>query len=405
MNIGYLIPEYPGQTHSFFWREIEALQQRHGHRVKVFSTRLPAEPVYHDWTDQAPADYLYPIGFLKLVSLVPALASAFPKLISDRDTRRILRNPRNLALFVMAMQLGRFCHRHEIEHLHIHSCANAALIGALLNQVSGLPYSLVLHGPIHYFGPYQFYKWRRAAFAIAITKRLQSEVAELFPERTGDILVAPMGVDVDQFHPKGRDSVGVSDVWRWFSCGRLNRGKGYDVLLKAIRILVQDSDLPPFRVDIAGEDEQGGKGYRATLAEEIKTAELNDIVCLRGAIEQKQVQKSLQRADGFVLASREEALGVAYMEAMACGLPTIGTNTGGVAELINDGKDGLLVSPGDEVALAHAMRRVMLDGNLRIALSKSARHRVVTQFDSARSADVLASALERVGISKKSILR
>ena len=48
-RIAVLIPEFPGQTHSFFWREIEALQSDHGIAAQIVSTRLAPKPVWHDW--------------------------------------------------------------------------------------------------------------------------------------------------------------------------------------------------------------------------------------------------------------------------------------------------------------------------------------------------------------------
>ena len=98
-------------------------------------------------------------------------------------------------------------------------------------------------------------------------------------------------------------------------------------------------------------------------------------------------------AGGFVLASRAEPLGVAYMEAMACGLPTVGTAAGGVPELIDSGRDGLLVPPEDPEALAGAMISIMSDGELRSALSHHGRSRIVDHFGASRSADALAVAL------------
>ena len=117
------------------------------------------------------------------------------------------------------------------------------------------------------------------------------------------------------------------------------------------------------------------------------------MVELLGSVTQESVRDELQSADGFVLASRHEPLGVAYMEAMACELPVIGTDAGGVGELITQGRDGLLVPPGDVPALADAMDRLMADPVLRRLLGTAARGRIVADFGSRRSADALAAAL------------
>ena len=141
------------------------------------------------------------------------------------------------------------------------------------------------------------------------------------------------------------------------------------------------------------QDEHAGTGYHRDLDAMIAGAELGEVVQLLGSVTQETVRDELQSADGFVLASRHEPLGVAYMEAMACELPVIGTDAGGVRELITQGKDGLLVPPGNAEVLADAMLRLMEDHGLRHALGAAARQRVVADFSSRRSADALATAL------------
>ncbi|MFD2816974.1 glycosyltransferase [Paracoccus aerius] len=179
----------------------------------------------------------------------------------------------------------------------------------------------------------------------------------------------------------------------WFCCARLNRVKGHETLIEAAGLLrARHPDLP-FRVRIAGEDEQGGTGYHRDLDAVLSAAGLGDIVALLGSVTQADVRDELQAADGFVLASRHEPLGVAYMEAMACELPVIGTEAGGVRELITQGQDGLLVPPDDALALALAMFRLMENPDLRRTVGTAARRRIVEGFSSRRSADALAAAL------------
>lgn len=387
-GIGILIPEYPGQTHSFFWREISALRAEQGRRVQVFSTRAPAQPVAHDWVAEAPATYLYPPPATDLAPVLAALAGKLPRFLADPANRAVMRRPRAWALLVMAVRLGRLCRAAGIGHLHVHSCADAALVAALCNRLYGLPYSLVLHGPLIYFGGDQAYKWQHAAFAFAITRRLRGEVLEAMPWfDEARLAVVPMGVDTTVFAPAPAAAARDDGAgFKWFSCGRLVPGKGFDVVIKAASLLRQAVPELPFSIEVAGEDADQGAGYHRDLDAAITAAELAATVRLLGAIPQERVLSALQGSDGFVLASREEALGVAYMEAMACGLPTVGTRTGGVPELIEDGRNGFLVTVDDAPALAAAMRRVMEDPDLGARLSRAARDTVVSEFSAARSA-------------------
>ena len=392
-RIAVLIPEFPGQTHSFFWREIEALQSDHGIAAQIVSTRLAPKPVWHDWVEQAQAVQLYPVPRAELARLLPVLAPALPRLATDPDIRRLLRQPKAWAFVLMALRLARICRARGLSHLHVHSCANFALIAALCHRIAGIPYSLVLHGPLVDYGPEQPFKWKGAAFVFVITETLRGQVAQVMPAMMDKVRVVPMGVNTDLFGPPALPRPDAPKPFTWFCCARLNRVKGHATLIAAAGLLRARHPDRSFRIRIAGEDEQGGTGYRRDLEAAIAAAGLGGVVELLGSVTQESVRDELQSADGFVLASRHEPLGVAYMEAMACELPVIGTDAGGVGELITQGRDGLLVPPGDVPALADAMDRLMADPVLRRSLGTAARGRIVADFGSRRSADALAAAL------------
>lgn len=392
-KIAVLIPEFPGQTHSFFWREIEALDAFHGIGAQIVSTRLAPKPVWHDWVEQAGAIQLYPVPKAELARLLPDLARTLPRLAADPDIRRILRQPKAWAFVLMALRLARICRARGLSHLHVHSCANFALIAALCHRISGIPYSLVLHGPLSDYGPDQPFKWKDAAFVFVITETLRAAVAQVMPAMMDKVRVVPMGVNTDQFSPPAAPRPDSPDPFLWLSCGRLNRIKGYDILIEAASILHRRHPMLDFRIRIAGEDDHGGTGYRREVEAALARSDVSDRITLLGSINQVLLRQELDAADGFVLPSRNEALGVAYMEAMACELPVIGTDAGGVKELITHGRDGLLVPPENPHALADAMERLMDDPTLRRTLGKAARQRIVADFSARRSADALAAAL------------
>ena len=88
---------------------------------------------------------------------------------------------------------------------------------------------------------------------------------------------------------------------------------------------------------------------------------------------------------------------VALMEAMSSGVPTIGTAAGGVAELIADGRDGVLVPPGDAGALADAIGALADDPDRAIRLGRAGRARVVEGFGAGRGAQTLIDAVGHSG--------
>jgi len=387
-KLGYLVPQFPGQTHIFFWREIAELEAR-GIEVHLFSTRPPPPGlIAHDWSAAAIARTTY-LGRADLLAGLAALPHLpYAELLRERGAWR------DIALSIPAAQrLIRECHARGITHVHVHSCGRAALLAAIAKRMGGPDYSLTLHGPLSDYGPAQGFKWRHATFATIITEKLRAEMLEDLPGDLPDrLLIQPMGVDTDVLAPAGPYiPVQPGAPLRIFSCGRLNIVKGHQDLMAALRLLLdQGRDV---QLAIAGEDDAGGSGYRHVLAAKVAELGLVNNVRLLGAIDAETVKAHIQAAHIFALASWHEPLGVALMEAMSCAIPTIGTNAGGVPELIRDGIDGVLVPPKDPAALAAAIAALADDPARATALAAAGRARIVTGFHSGRGADMLIGAI------------
>ncbi len=396
LRIGYIVPQFPGQTHIFFWREIRALEAM-GHEVHVFSTRKPPRRlISHDWSDRAIARTTY----LGRVDPLPA-AVALAKLSAKGLPLWMLRQGPGFArdaLITMAAaeRLRREAAARGLDHIHAHSCGRVALIACFAHLMGGPRYSLTLHGPLSDYGPGQRVKWRHASFATIITRKILAEIEETLagslPDRR---VIRPMGVDTDKLQRRtpyqppehGRPI-------RIFTCGRLNVVKGHQDLMAATRqLLDQGVDV---RVEIAGEDDDGGTGYRIELEETLKRLRLQDHVKLLGAIDAGEVKDKLEEAHLFVLASWHEPLGVAYMEAMSMGVPTIGTDAGGVAELITDGSTGYLVEPKNPGMLARTIRSLVGDPDALMRLSEAGRQHIVENFRASLGAEVLVEEIERL---------
>lgn len=396
MRLGYLVPEFPGQTHIFFWREISELKKL-GVEVQLISTRLPdASIISHSWSDEAVRQTLY----LKRLGLGDAF-KAFRSLpvLAQRELREMMmRSSKQARIDIMlslplAGKLLRECARRGIEHVHVHSCGRAALIAAMANKIGGLSYSLTLHGPLQDYGPLQDFKWRHARFATVITNKLKGEVeTELAGNLPDRLIVQPMGVDTERL---SRDTpyqpFDQSQKLRIFACGRLHIVKGHQVLIDAVGIL-RDRGFD-VQARIAGQDDQQGAGFRNVLAEQIERLGLGQNVELLGAIDELEVKQNILNAHIFALASMHEPLGVAYMEAMSCEVPVIGTDAGGVRELMDDGVDGLLVPPDDAQALANTIENLALAPEHAVMLGRNGRQKILSKFSSARGAQTLKQAV------------
>ena len=166
--------------------------------------------------------------------------------------------------------------------------------------------------------------------------------------------------------------------------------KGLDVLVAALATI---SDLP-WKLTVAGDLTRDATAA-ARLRSEVARYELIDRIAVLGAVSSERLASLYDTADLFVLPSYFEGYGMAYSEALAHGLPVVGTTAGAIAETVPHGA-GLLVAPGDPAALAVALSRVIADPNLRLSLAEgafSASRRLPTW---SQSGLIFADALEKL---------
>ena len=411
LRLGYVVPEFPGQTHGFFWRELDVLRRLHV-SPDVVSTRRPeGQSAKQEWAAEAQAltTYLSPLSVAETGKIAGELLRMSPRAVAGLlsvareamrgDAQPTVRGARLRALIsqvgwlAMGARLAALARERDWRHVHVHSCGNSAYVAMYANLVAGLPYSLTLHGPLNDYGGNQNLKWAHAAFAIVITEGLRRDVeASLGQCMPKAVEVAPMGVDVDEFSRDGLYEPWSGDgPFRVFSCGRLNPSKGHDVLLAAVHRMVRSG--VDVQLAIAGEDEDGGNGYRLVLVRMINELGMNDRVRLLGAVSAASVRRELNRAHVFTLASHAEPLGVAIMEAMAMGVPVIATAAGGVPELMDHQVSGLLVEPGSPELIGDAMIQIMEQPSLSLKLGAAGRRRVESSFRHHESASVLTALL------------
>jgi len=114
--------------------------------------------------------------------------------------------------------------------------------------------------------------------------------------------------------------------------------------------------------------------------DDVRRLDLEDEVRLLGDLSTPEVAALLEDADVACLPSSQEGMPGAVMEAMASGLPVVGTDVNGIADLVRDGETGLIVPVGDRVALADALERLVRDAALRRRLGEAGRHRIVAEL-------------------------
>ena len=199
------------------------------------------------------------------------------------------------------------------------------------------------------------------------------------------IAVARPGSDPAPLAQGSRDG-----VVRLLSVGAVVPRKGFDVLIAALATL---TDLP-WRLSIAG-DRTRDRDAAARLDADIAGHALEERVAVLGAVSPQHLAKLYAQADAFVLASHFEGYGMAFAEALAHGLPVIGTHGGAIPDTVPP-EAGVLVPPGDIASLSGALRRVIGDKELRRRLSSGARAAALQLPTWRQSAEIFARVLERL---------
>ncbi|MBW4620969.1 MAG: glycosyltransferase [Cyanosarcina radialis HA8281-LM2] len=397
MKIGYLIPEFPGQTHIWMWREISHMREW-GAKIDIFSTRKPTPEVTarHEWANCAIEEtfYLWPQNPWQLLSGVIWAMWRCPKGLWQvivlcfsikLDRRPVWRTTLPLAL--VATTLAREALKRDIQHFHSQTCSNSAILAMMVKRLVDIPFSLTLNANIEWWGGAMKQKFSEAEFTIAVAKwlleQIRSDYPELSPERA---VIGRHGVDTQKWYPLKDAFRSQPELFQAITVGRLHPCKGHDVLIGSIKLLADSNRQVMLTIVGAGPEEQNLKSL-------VRELELTDRVRFAGSVSEEEIMALMNRSDVFVLASHAEPLGVVYMEAMASGVATIGTNAGGVPEIITDGQDGLLVPPENEVALKQAIELLMDDSQFRLQLARNGRKTTVERFDSRFGAAVLYEKL------------
>lgn len=180
-----------------------------------------------------------------------------------------------------------------------------------------------------------------------------------------------------------------SDTLHLLSVGSVTPRKGFDILLAALHPLAH----LPWTLSIAGDLSRDARAP-SQLKHDIERFGFESRVQALGVVDDRQLDALYRTADVFVLASLFEGYGMAFAEALARGLPVIGTTGGAIPDTVPSGA-GILVAPGDIERLTQALRNVMQDSVLRATLSAGAKKAAALQPTWEESAERFGEILSR----------
>jgi colanic acid/amylovoran biosynthesis glycosyltransferase len=215
----------------------------------------------------------------------------------------------------------------------------------------------------------------RATFALAanvhcVSEAIRAEASNYGLDTTRSTVIRP-AVNPEFFYPAANRANGK---FRIVTTGNLVWLKGHEYALMSIRQLV-DSGID-VQFDIIGDGPE-----RQQIRYTIQDLGLEQQVRLHGGLDQKRVREILQRADAFLLSSFSEGISNAVLEAMACGLPVVTTDCGGMREVIADGTEGFVVPLRDPHGMANRLATLARNPKLRDEMGKAARQTVKARFN------------------------
>ena len=196
---------------------------------------------------------------------------------------------------------------------------------------------------------------------IAATRLEADFLVKVAGANPNKVMVIPEGVDLDLFKPRTNRLEPENVI---LFVGRIAPEKGLVYLIKAMPRVVDV--FPSVSVLVVGED-QGIQKDLIKLAEKLKVGKT---VHFLGARFGDELASIYRKARIFVLPSLYETFGLAVLEAMATGLPVVATKVGGIPELVEDGRNGILVSPRDHSALAEGIIELLSDSRLSLRIGK-----------------------------------
>lgn len=399
-RLAYLANYFPSLTETFIYREVMELKRRQVD-VALYSIRKPREgEVSREALPLREATwYLLPVGAGALVASHAwffccrplAYCRTFLKMVTG--THQSFRDRgRSVNHFGEGVVLARRMMRDRISHIHAHFASQSTSVARVVHLLTGIPYSFTGHAHDIWHDRLLLPEKLQEAVFVVTCSRFAREFISREREGSGDkIHVVYHGLDVRKFAPP-KEETKVRNLI--LSVGSLGETKGFPDLIRACALLRQRG--VSFECLIVGEGRQ-----RAELEQLIGELGLTDTIRLVGSVPQESLIDFYHKAWVFALPcivledGRRDGLPNVLMEAMATGVPVISTTTTAKGELIEDGREGLLVAPHAPEELADAIFRLCQDAGLRERLWREGRRKMEQEFDSQKTIEPLLALFDR----------
>ncbi|MEE8143161.1 MAG: glycosyltransferase family 4 protein [Planctomycetota bacterium] len=401
LRVGYILKMFPRLSETFILNELLELEKQ-GVEVSVFSLMYPADGRFHGRLVDLKLIARYfsrdkPEGYWKMIwelpkELVPPL-SRWQEAVDFLHRWNI---PKDMDMLLRAVLMSAEARARGLQHLHAHFATIATRMAALVNILTGIPFSFTSHAKDIFRttvdrGLYAELV-ERSTFNITVSDFNREFILSHTPGVDADKIIRLYnGIDLSFFAPEPVKH--SSHPLHIFSVGRLVPKKGFDHLLRALHILKQKGK--PFRATIAGEG-----GEEARLLALRKELGLTNDVTFTGSLPTEQVAKLCATASMVVLAcvadvdGNQDALPTVLLEALAYDLPVVSTHLSGIPEIVGE-EAGILVTPGNDEELTEAiieLEQRMRNGKIPPGAARSRAERL---FDLRKNAAELHKLFAR----------
>jgi glycosyltransferase involved in cell wall biosynthesis len=387
-KVAYIMSRFPHLPETFILREMVALEKL-GWSIDLFPLILQKQDVIHQqaipWLDRAHRTPWFSIEILltNINEFVnrPWLYLSLWKQVLFENFRNLRFLIRAILLFPKAVFIAKIVRDENIVHIHAHYATHPALVAWIVNQLTGITYSITVHAhDIFVDNSMLSTKLRNAVQIVAISEYNKMYLIKILGSWIGDkTTIIHCGVDSNYYSLNNHRSK-KNELFEIFSVGSLQPYKGYQYLIQACALL-RDRGIQ-FRCRIVG----GGNSY-PELSNLINKNDLFGTVKLLGPKKEDDIANMLSEADCYVQPSvvtssgKMEGIPVALMEAMVSGLPVVASSLSGIPELVKDGETGWLVPPRNAQMLAEAILQVYDNPTECLRRSQAARRLVLEEFE------------------------
>lgn len=279
------------------------------------------------------------------------------------------------SFFWKALKLAR---RPEIKLIHAHWWIPSGLVGALVSSYVGKPLLITTHGTdimilktsviLRILASFVF---GRAAHITVVSRFLKETLRSILEIPSGKISVLPMPVNPIIFAlTRGKKTKKRKTI---LCVARYTKQKRLDILIDALTLLKQEG--LDFKAILIGEGEE-----KNNLEKMVENRSLSEEITLLPLMTQHELSHYYRESDVVVLPSENEGFGLVLVEAQLCHIPVIGADSGGITEIIQAEKTGLLFPPGEVQTLANQMKRILTDEDLFLKLASNAHQSARIRF-------------------------